>query len=829
MTGDGVQHDDALADDPRIVEVVEAYMQELDAGKKPDRQAYIGRYPELAEQVRTCLEGLEIVQAGVHSTRDSQAREVSWQSSDYVGKPLGDFQIVREIARGGRGVVYEAVQLSLGRRVALKVLPFAATVDERQLQRFKIEAQAAALLHHTHIVPIHAVGCERGVHFYAMQLIEGQSLAVVIDELRGKGGAPRSAEGEGSTVDLYAPRLAKSAPAVAPTTVKSMTGTSDTLTGGATIASKTYIRRVARLMVQAAQALDHAHEAGVIHRDIKPGNLLLDGKGEVWITDFGLAQLQADHSVTRSGDLVGTLRYMSPEQTSSQRTMLDHRTDIYSLGATFYELLTLEPPLDATTHHELLFQILHTEPKPLRQKNPAAPRELETIVHKALRKSPSERYRTAGELAADIERFLKDEPIHARPPSLVERTRKWARRHPSVVVAAAIVLVIVAIASLVSNRLIALEQGRTKEALEAEKARANEVEAQFQQTREAVDALLQISEEELADRQFDGARKRVLDVVLGYYQDFIYHRRGDAKSQAELQRVEAKVKNILREMEVLYRGFNLDLLGGRYREAIWKDLKLTKEQTDGLAALFEQRRIDHGKFAEESQPLGEDERRRMLVPIIEKYEEAVNGILDPQQEDRFKQIGLQWRGISALKEPDIAKALELTAEQRMKIRAIERETFARGRGGPGPGGLVPGGPGRGGPGREGPGFRGRGFGEAFGPEGPPFDRRGLGERRGGQRRGGQFGGPGEFGGPRGGEFGGRENFGGPRRGGPGGEFGPPGRGPGGPFSDERYFAEQAAAMEKVMKILTPEQVAQWRAMRGEPFTFVGTPFMPGEP
>ena len=186
-------HDESAGDspnageDPRLVEMLEEYQRELDAGRFPDRQAFVNRYPELADTINDCLEGLELLHSGIQRRGKNSLGVASraWRPSvGRMANPLGDFQIVREIARGGMGIVYEAVQLSLGRRVALKVLPFAATLDSRQLQRFKNEAQAAALLHHTHIVPIYAVGCERGVHFYAMQLIEGQSLAAVIKQLR---------------------------------------------------------------------------------------------------------------------------------------------------------------------------------------------------------------------------------------------------------------------------------------------------------------------------------------------------------------------------------------------------------------------------------------------------------------------------------------------------------------------------------------------------------------------------------------------------------------------------------------------------------------------
>src|SRR5262249_20722288 len=189
-----------------------------------------------------------------------------------------------------------------------------------------------------------------------------------------------------------------------------------------------FYRTVVRLVLQAAEALEYAHAMGVVHRDIKPANLLVDDRGNLWITDFGLAQFHADAGLTGTGDLLGTLRYMSPEQASGQRTRIDHRTDVYSLGATIYELLARRPLHDGADRATLLHQILHEEARPLRALDRSVPAELETILLKAVAKDPDERYATAGDLAADLRRFLEDRPILARRPSLWEQTRKWARR-----------------------------------------------------------------------------------------------------------------------------------------------------------------------------------------------------------------------------------------------------------------------------------------------------------------------------------------------------------------------------------------------------------------
>jgi serine/threonine protein kinase len=680
--------DDAFADDPRVAELADAYLRELESGNSPDRRDYLERFPELAPAIAQCLEGLELVRSGRYradpSLSDSGKRE-SLPASVSLTEPLGDFKLLRELDRGGMGIVYEAIQLSLGRRVAVKVLPFAATFNSRQLQRFKLEAQTAALLHHTHIVPVYAVGCERGVHFYAMQLIEGQSLAVVIRQLREKDARPvmlgtassqcKNPARQHNTEDWHAnelPTPKASQPLIA--TDSTTFDVSAAMTAGASLQSEAYVRRIARLMVQAADALEHAHQGGVVHRDIKPANLLVDTSSNLWITDFGLAQLQTDQGLTHTGDFLGTFRYMSPEQASGQRAVLDHRTDIYSLGATFYELLALEPAFLGHTHQELLYKILHQEPQSIRQWNRGVPQELETIILKALNKTIGDRYRTAADFRDDIQRYLDHQPIHAKRPSLFDRLRKWSRRHPSMIVAGFLLLSVVAVASLIGNRLVSQEQRRTAEALDREKLRAREAELRFQQAKQAVDALFQISEEELADKPMEGARKRILEVVLSHYQDFIEQRAGDPVSQAELTSAQAKVRNILRELNVMQRQMHLRLLGN---PAVHRELHLTSDQQAALAKMVDDWSDERQSQFDELRSLPEGDRRRGIVALAEKHESALARLLAADQLQRFKQISIQAQGLFAFKEPEIVRTLALTNEQRTMIRDIERNIFMR--------------------------------------------------------------------------------------------------------------------------------------------------------
>jgi serine/threonine protein kinase/Tfp pilus assembly protein PilF len=422
-------------DDPRVLRAVEEYLAAREAGAAPDRPQFLAQHADIADSLARCLDGLDFIHQAVAPLRTAVGEAaMAADASAPPGTPLGDFCILREVGRGGMGIVYEAEQISLCRRVALKVLPFASTLDPRHLQRFHNEARAAAGLHHTNIVPVYAVGCERGVHFYAMQFIDGQSLAGAIAELRKQTWRSDSRRNVDQT-GPYQPADALDPP-------EDTRPAADRSTAR-TVRDAAHFRAVAQLGSQAAEALDHAHQQGVVHRDVKPANLLLDTAGRLWVTDFGLAQVQSDTRLTLTGDLVGTLRYMSPEQALAKRVVVDHRTDVYSLGATLYELLTLEPVFPGTDRQELLRQIAFEEPRAPRRLNRAVPPELETIVLKAQEKNPGERYATAQELADDLERYLKDEPIRARRPTLVQRARKWSRRHKSMVAAAVVVLVVV--------------------------------------------------------------------------------------------------------------------------------------------------------------------------------------------------------------------------------------------------------------------------------------------------------------------------------------------------------------------------------------------------
>jgi len=463
----------------QLDELVAQLSARIEAGDTVDLTALTADCPHFREQLEMLLPTLQAVVELEHSLG---ARTVSLATpnrcatDDHVGRKeeesiagqLGDFRILRELGRGGMGVVYEAEQISLGRCVALKVLPFAAMLDKQQLARFKNEARAAATLDHPNIVAIHSVGVDRGVHYYAMQLVEGQSLAQVIQRLRNADCGLRNEDPDATA----APNSAFPNPQSAIRNPQSEIATvpSARLSTLPDYSSGEYFRAIARLGIQAAEALDHAHVNGILHRDIKPANLLVDDANKLWVTDFGLARMERDAGMTMTGDLLGTLRYMSPEQALAKRVIVDHRSDVYSLGATLYELIAIQPVFPCEDQQELLRQIAFEEPRKLRQLNPRIPQDLETIIHKAIEKNPADRFATAAQLADDLRRHLADEPINAKPPGLSTRAAKWISRHRAIAASGVAILAVVVAMSMISSVLLLSERQRTIQASEESKA-----------------------------------------------------------------------------------------------------------------------------------------------------------------------------------------------------------------------------------------------------------------------------------------------------------------------------------------------------------------------
>jgi len=447
-------------DDPDLVEWAAEMADRIQAGEAVDLEELERTRPELAAMLRRLLSAIKMMS----SLRERPASEAgegvdAKKDVDDSLKRLGDFELVREIGRGGMGVVYEARQCKLGyRRVALKILPAAAALDPRLVRRFQVEVEAAACLDHPHIVPVYDVDQEQGVPYFAMRFIEGRSIEKIILELRrlrrlrdraapaDEEKAPPSKPDELATtianmltsgsladpgetqVEGRAPEGEKGRPVMdaGPTP-----GPDPTLSApqGSSTGDRAYFRTVARLGIEAAEALDYAHREGVIHRDVKPANLLVDLQGRLWVVDFGVARLRGGRDLTGPGELVGTLRYMSPEQAKGGRIPIDRLTDVYSLGATLYEMLTLRPAFSSRDTARLLRRIAEEEPRPPRRLNRRISRDLENIVLKAMAKDRAQRYQSAGELADDLGRFLKGLPVRARRVPIWRRAVAWVKTH----------------------------------------------------------------------------------------------------------------------------------------------------------------------------------------------------------------------------------------------------------------------------------------------------------------------------------------------------------------------------------------------------------------
>lgn len=421
------------------------------------------------------------------------------------GRVIGDYELIREIGRGGMGLVFEARQRSLNKRVAVKILPFSGAIDRRAIKRFQNEAWAAAQLEHNNIVPVYQVGEERGVHYYVMQYVDGGDLSDLIAALRNATVTRRRAKGPSTTQQELKSEVAGTERSGRASTRKS--GWSK----GETLASPLLLEKVARngttaipkfidsfvdSAIQIAEALQFAHEMGIVHRDIKPSNLLLDSEGVIHIADFGLAQFGEDQGFTATGALVGTYAYMSPEQAmGKKRVGVDQRSDIFSLGATLYELLTLRRAFTGESRQDLLRKVTFENPVLPRKVDRNIPVALETILIKAMAKSPADRYQSADQMAEDFRLFRKHQPIKAQKPTLSQHLIQWARANRHLAASAASTLLIALVSSLIIAVVFWNSWSATALALDSETKEKERVEQLLRKSdglRLARDAALQL-------------------------------------------------------------------------------------------------------------------------------------------------------------------------------------------------------------------------------------------------------------------------------------------------------------------------------------------------
>jgi eukaryotic-like serine/threonine-protein kinase len=471
-----------------VDELVDGFLERYRRGERPSLTEYTDKHPELAERIRSLFPALLVMEelgsrdghaSGLHANGTGPAANVP--------ERLGDYLLLRRIGSGGMGIVYEAIQESLGRHVALKTLPFHQLGDATRLERFRREARAAARLHHTHIVPVFGVGERDGLHYYIMQFIRGQGLDSILREVKrlrqqhgeDSGSDPSAGPGLSATLALglstgrfHASGLraeipidrvdTETVPAVTPGSLvnRSISSEASRLSQLSSQPEAQYFRSVARIGVQVADALEYAHQQGILHRDIKPSNLLLDAAGEIWVTDFGLAKDEGSDELTLTGEIVGTLLYMAPERFQGK---CDSRSDVYGLGITLYELVTLKPPYEAADRHALMQRVASESPVPLKSIAQSVPHDLETIIEKAIARDPADRYATAAALGEDLQRFMDDKPIRARRASRAERLARWSRRNPWLAtLLAAVTVLLMAIIVVLSAATIRLNRERDR-------------------------------------------------------------------------------------------------------------------------------------------------------------------------------------------------------------------------------------------------------------------------------------------------------------------------------------------------------------------------------
>ncbi len=580
--------DTPLSERDPLEELAEEFTSRLRRGEDPSIEEFTQRHPKLAEDIRELFPTLRTLEAG---PRDRRRPRAAFDVTTPPPERLGDFRLLWEVGRGGMGLVYEAIQESLGRHVALKLLPPEVIRDRLQLERFQREAQTVARLHHPHIVPVFGVGAHQGIHYYAMQFIDGVSLDKVLRQRRER--QALSPQGGATSVLPKSPPTPSADPAAeaapdAPASDALQPPRADDLVfdqqaaapvgaGFEWITQKAgleYFRQVAELGRQAAEGLDYAHGQGVIHRDLKPANLLVDRQGHLWIADFGLAKVTGTGELTSPGHVVGTLRYLAPERLSGETTTA---SDLYSLGATLYELLACRPLFPDKHHEPLIQKIVRTEPARLRTLEPLIPADLENIIHKLLAKEPERRYASARDLAEDLHRSLEHRPTRARRPGVLGRTVLWARRNPllaaataslfftlSAGLAAAVLLWLTAEGHRreAERRLdqLRVEQQQTEAArqrAEAERQRAEDqrqrAEAEWQRaeaslaaTRRAVNEwFITVSENQLLNVPgLAPLRRELLAKAQAFFEDFLREQGDRTDLQAELAQAHFRLGRI---------------------------------------------------------------------------------------------------------------------------------------------------------------------------------------------------------------------------------------------------------------------------------------------
>ncbi len=590
------QPDDAAKD--KILErVVEQFTQRLRSGEQPSIEKVVAQHPELHREIHELLSSVAMIEELKQQSDASSGSQPLGHRDPISVERLGDYRITRELGRGGMGVVLEAIHESLGRRVAIKVLHARLVSDQKYLERFRREAQAAATLHHTNIVSVFGVGQSDGYHYYVMEFVNGCGLNQIIqriartrqfsaktllDRTRRDGSPTIFSQRGDQTAENQELLLQQELDASAHQPI------SDEVMAHVPAGDDRW-SWAAELIGQIADALDYAHEQGKLHRDIKPSNLLLDRNGQIWLTDFGLVKNVEHQALTKTGDIIGTPQYMAPESFAGR---YDRRSESYCLGLTLYELITLRPAFGDGPTPDLIRRVTSTRPLPPQRINPRIPRDLDTIIQKAIERDADKRYQSAGQLADDLRAFVENRPIAARRLSAPEKLWRWTRRNPWAAVSAVLIALVAITASIgylatsralgdLSIQHVELEKQKTKtdEALQLAKENAEKTDIQFARAESNVALALEMIDSMFYQTVFGGNEKGIefafdgfhelsgietavtardaesLEHLLGFYEKFAEQNAGYRDLELDSARAYRRVANIYHVI-------------GKYQEAV---------------------------------------------------------------------------------------------------------------------------------------------------------------------------------------------------------------------------------------------------------------------
>ncbi len=622
------ENDDSSADnaDCNPVDLLaDEFAKRIRRGETPSIEDYVAANPKLESQIRAVFPTIARMEKVSRQQLSNSGAHGLKHHAELNLKKIGDFEILGQLGQGGMGIVYEALQVSLHRHVALKIISPSISGSPKQLERFKREAATAARLHHTNIVPVFGSGDENGIHYYAMQLINGTPLHQAVRSIRES--KTYSFESSGSTFNTVNGPRTKPAPtrvdsfkselnqedesdgkistsslALEPVIESKENRAASNRIAGSEKQKSDYWLRVCHCVADIADALDYAHEQGVLHRDVKPSNLIMDQNGTVWITDFGLAKFDESDGLTKTGDMVGTLRYMSPEQFNGDG---DARSDVCSLGLTLFELLVLNPAYSETRSAPLMKLKTEQPPPSPRQFEPNIPKDLETIVLKACATLPTERYQSAGEMRDDLICFIEGRAISARRANIIEQAWRWSKRNPMVASLSGLTLgliITVAVVATIGNQQTQAAL-RDKE-IEYDRAEASKTSAELALTEaktqrkraednfsiaiEACEEIMQnianrgvpfgiaveVQDEEV--RSFEttltGSDVEILETLLRFFEDFAQKNETDLSFQS--------AQALRRVGDILQRLGRLDEAETVYFQAVENFSKLENETLD---------------------------------------------------------------------------------------------------------------------------------------------------------------------------------------------------------------------------------------------------------